>query len=679
MKNSTSTNIVSNCGPCIPDGWVWVCLDDVGEWKGGGTPRKSNSLFWTNGTVPWVSPKDMKRFFIDSAEDTITQTAVDDSSAQLLPINSVLLVTRSGILQRTLPVAINTVVVATNQDLKALLPLNGVDTKYIAYLLKAKDYDLRDQCSKDGTTVASIDLPKLKAYSFGLAPAAEQMRIVSAIELLQERSSCARDLLSEVEQLIGQLRQSVLRDAFSGRLTARWREQNPDVQPASELLLRIRTECRQRWETDQLAKYEAKGKKPPKNWRDKYREPEPVDESKLPELPEGWCWAYRRDIGQSNLGKMLDRSKHTTGIELPYLRNINVRWGAIDNKDLLTMFFKENELEKYRVRYGDVLVCEGGEPGRSTVWNRPDEMIMFQKALHRVRLAGGIDPWWLVYHLELDATSESLDQHFTGTTIKHFTGKAFDVYPIALAPLNEQVEILRLVRESIDSLENLANSATSMASSLAQLDQSILAKAFRGELVPQDPNDEPASVLLARIKAARDQAEAEKKSAKQRKTSGKSKRSTRSKTETVQISLESVAFDLLLLLAAWKKPVSIWALESALALMQREDLIGKFKKARSSKRKPKQVSTPILKDMQSVVLGYLVGRKVIKAVGKNGYELIDDSHTKNASAEKRETATAAIAALEYYMNRRELDEQQVRDAIAAQVGTQYEIKTEVPA
>ena len=134
-----------------------------------------------------------------------------------------------------------------------------------------------------------------------------------------------------------------------------------------------------------------------------------------------------------------------------------------------------------------------------------------------------------------------------------------------------------------------------MESLLTQLDQSILAKAFRGKLVPQDPNDEPASDLLARIKAAREQAEEAKKAAKQRKKGSKSKRTTKSQAETVQISLESIAFDLLLLLQAWDKPVSIWILESALALMQREDLISKFKKTRSSKRKPKQATTPIMK------------------------------------------------------------------------------------
>ena len=101
----------------LPLGWAEARLDDLGEWQGGGTPSKSRSAFWTNGNVPWVSPKDMKTFYIDDTEDHITDEAVVKSAAKLLQPSSVLVVTRSGILQRTLPVAINRVSVTTNQDL----------------------------------------------------------------------------------------------------------------------------------------------------------------------------------------------------------------------------------------------------------------------------------------------------------------------------------------------------------------------------------------------------------------------------------------------------------------------------------------------------------------------------------------------------------------------------------
>lgn len=127
----------------------------------------------------------------------------------------------------------------------------------------------------------------MKNFDIPVAPTGEQRRIVEKIDALQDRSRKAREALSEVGPLLEQFRQSLLAAAFRGDLTADWRAQNPNVEPASELLKRIRKERRQKWEEAELAKYEAKGKQPPKGWQEKYKEPDPVDESELPELPAG--------------------------------------------------------------------------------------------------------------------------------------------------------------------------------------------------------------------------------------------------------------------------------------------------------------------------------------------------------------------------------------------------------
>src|SRR5258708_28086674 len=97
---------------------------------------------------------------------------------------------------------------------------------------------------------------------------------------------------------------------------------------------------------------------------------------------------------------MLD-GKRTEGTKMPYLRNVNVQWERIDTHDLLSMPFKDAERARFAVLPGDVLVCEGGEPGRAAVWKQQGLEIMYQKALHRVRLPAGIPPEWLVYPLRL--------------------------------------------------------------------------------------------------------------------------------------------------------------------------------------------------------------------------------------------------------------------------------------
>jgi len=355
-----------------------------------------------------------------------------------------------------------------------------------------------------------INLPRLSARQLGemevnLPPLAEQNRIVARIEQLQAHSRQAREALEGVPALLEQLRQSILAAAFRGDLTKQWRQQHPEVEPASELLKRIRTERRRRWESSELKKLKARGLSGNQldaefaKRRKQYQEPQPVGATDLPELPEGWCWAAIEEIAECALGKMLDRQKNTIGSKFPYLRNLNVRWGSFDTNDLLEMFFKEHEIHRYSIVTGDVVVCEGGEPGRAAVWEG-EEAAMYQKALHRIRPSLGISPWLIVYHLWHDAMLGNLERFFTGTTIKHFTGKSLQRYPLCIPPVDEQREVVLQIGEHLKRIVGMLENTELAGDQLSELDNSILSKAFRGELVPQDPDDEPASVLLERIR-----------------------------------------------------------------------------------------------------------------------------------------------------------------------------------
>jgi type I restriction enzyme S subunit len=145
----------------LPEGWVWARLGDLGRWTGGGTPSKSNASFWTNGTIPWVSPKDMKTDLVGDTADRITEEAVENSTASIVPANSVLMVVRSGILNHTFPVAISDRQVTLNQDMRALIPFEGINPRYLALALRRLQRQILNECSKDGTTVASIELRRL--------------------------------------------------------------------------------------------------------------------------------------------------------------------------------------------------------------------------------------------------------------------------------------------------------------------------------------------------------------------------------------------------------------------------------------------------------------------------------------------------------------------------------------
>jgi type I restriction enzyme S subunit len=200
------------------------------------------------------------------------------------------------------------------------------------------------------------------------------------------------------------------------------------------------------------------------------------------DLPAGWCRVTVRDVADVQLGKMLDAAKHTRGRRFQYLRNANVRWGAFDLSDLNEMFFEADELEHFSLKKGDLLVCEGGEPGRAAVWPGPDSEIKFQKALLRIRTGPRALPAWLMYALRLDALSGQLEDYFTGSTIKHFPRQSVLKYEFPLPPIAEQKRILAKVEELLSTANTLRERLAHAPAILKRFRRSLLAAACEGRL-----------------------------------------------------------------------------------------------------------------------------------------------------------------------------------------------------
>jgi type I restriction enzyme, S subunit len=184
----------------IPNSWKTVPFADLGEWRGGGTPSKLDYSNWQNGEIPWVTPKDMKAPYITDTRDRITKKALKTSAVAMIPAGSVLFVVRSSILKHTLPVAINTIDVTINQDLKALIPANRVRSDYLRYVTQSFNEHILESCKKLGTTVESIEVPKLKQYRVPLPPLGEQQLIVAKIEQFGEKIAQARQLIIDAEE-----------------------------------------------------------------------------------------------------------------------------------------------------------------------------------------------------------------------------------------------------------------------------------------------------------------------------------------------------------------------------------------------------------------------------------------------------------------------------------------------
>jgi len=263
-------------------------------------------------------------------------------------------------------------------DILVFKPTLSIDNRFLLRLLSRKEtVDYANMNSK------GINLPRISPHQLGeltvdLPPLNEQKRIVAKIEELQARSRRAREALETIPDLLDQLRQSILAAAFKGDLTRKWWEENKDkIEPATELLKRIRTERRKRWEESELEKLKTKGltgdklDEAFKKRRKQYKEPTPVDTADLPELPEGWCWAT---IGEISEIVTKGSSPNWQGFNyvsqgIPFVRSQNVLSGELDLSELAFLPAAFNEKERKSVLVAnDVLTnIVGASIGRATL------------------------------------------------------------------------------------------------------------------------------------------------------------------------------------------------------------------------------------------------------------------------------------------------------------------------
>lgn len=202
----------------LPEGWKIVKLSDLGSWKGGGTPSKLVNKYWENGTNLWVTSKDMKIGVINDSIDKITDEAILNSSAKRIPKGAILFVMRSGILRHTFPVAIAGKDLTVNQDLQTLSPNGSASSEFIYWFIRAFNNEIRQKCSKDGTTVESIESNLLKNYPFILPSHPEQQLIVSELESKLTVCDKIEETISQSLLQVEALRQSILKKAFEGKL-----------------------------------------------------------------------------------------------------------------------------------------------------------------------------------------------------------------------------------------------------------------------------------------------------------------------------------------------------------------------------------------------------------------------------------------------------------------------------
>lgn len=171
-------------------------------------------------------------------------------------------------------------------------------------------------------------------------------------------------------------------------------------------------------------------------------------------IPSTWEWARFDEVAESRLGKMLDKAKNVGPLR-PYLRNANVQWFRFDLGDIHELRLEDKDYEAHSLRTDDLVICEGGEPGRAAVCDAAVEGMVFQKALHRARPRQGVDVWYLAYLLESTAANGRLARYFTGATIKHLTGRSLGTFPVPLPPADEQKRIVAVIESAFRKCDDI--------------------------------------------------------------------------------------------------------------------------------------------------------------------------------------------------------------------------------
>ena len=304
-----------------------------------------------------------------------------------------------------------------------------------------------------GVALSHIGVNSLVDVLLPIPPLAEQKRIVSQIEaLFAEVDKIDKDS-ADLESALTLAKQKVLDLAIRGKLVP----QDPSDEPASELLKKIKAEKEALVKAGKIKKdkHESFIFKGDDNCYHENIDGKVTDITEdIPfDLPDEWEWCRLSTISEFDLGKTLDRQKNT-GNYRKYLRSVNVLWGNIDLSDVKEMRFEDTELERYSIKKGDLLICEGGDVGRCAVWDK-DFVFYYQNALHRVRFYQKCIPLFYQFVMMFFENTGLLKEISQGVTIKHLTKNTLNSMFFPLPPLAEQKRIVSQVEKLFAVLETM--------------------------------------------------------------------------------------------------------------------------------------------------------------------------------------------------------------------------------
>jgi type I restriction enzyme S subunit len=483
----------------IPVTWCWAEAGEIAEVIGGGTPRTDDPANFEGGNIPWITPADLSGYrdkHISVGARNITKKGLEGSGARLTPTGTVLFSSRAPIGY----VAIASNPVTTNQGFKSFAFHSSIKPDYAYYYLqRARDLAI---AMSSGTTFREISGAKAALIPFPVAPVAEQERIVSEIEKQLTRLDAAGVALKRVQANLKRYRTVIFKAAYEGRLVpneAELRRHERSYEAASVLLERNLTERRSRWQAAQTNERKTR-----------YKDGPHLDTSILPVLPEGWEWASLGTIAELKGGLTKGQKRKSTDIlrEVPYLRVANVQRGFIDLDEVKTIEATEEEIKELCLENGDVLFNEGGDRdklGRGWVWEEKIPGCVHQNHVFRARLVGDVmQPKLLSWYGNSIGRQYFEDEGKQTTNLASLNMTKLSMLPVPIPPVAEQKRIVAELERRLSVVDEVDAEVGADLKRAESLRQTILRSAFQGQLVPQDQANEPASILLERIRRERE-------------------------------------------------------------------------------------------------------------------------------------------------------------------------------
>ncbi len=378
-----------------------------------------------------------------------------------------------------------------------LRPSEAVDARFLFHKVASQHFVNAVSADQYGASYPAVKDSQVRAQPIELPPLNEQHRIVDKLDTLFAELDQGEAELRQVQTLLARYRQSVLKAAVTGELTADWRARNVGrLESGHDLLARILDARRQNWQG-----------------RGKYKEPVAPDTTDLPELPEGWIWATVEQLASCDpyalaigpFGSNLKVSDYRDeGVPLVFVRNIRAK----DFEGLAPKFVskqKAEELAAHTVQPGDLLVTKMGDPpGDVCIYPENQEVAIITADCIRFATHSAVVSAYMEIAISSQVVQRQIQKISKGVAQQKVTLAGFKKIVLPLPPREEQDQIDAMVHELFDEVSSVALNCQSELTRSTALRQSILKDAFAGKLVPQDPTDEPASALLARIRAERE-------------------------------------------------------------------------------------------------------------------------------------------------------------------------------